>query len=79
VRGKLEKSEVISQRVRQAMRWVLVVLRGRGEEDAQAFMTRGSLSLSISLVTTAVGKMRGGFGANWLAGRHFWKNCLTIG
>jgi hypothetical protein len=51
----------------------------RGEENAQSFMTRGSISLSISLVTTAVGKMRGGFGLNWLAGGHFWENCLTIG
>ena len=51
----------------------------RGEEDAQAFMTRGSISLSISLVTTAVGKLREGFGLNWLAGGHFWENCLTIG
>jgi hypothetical protein len=42
----------------------------RGEEGAQAFMTRGSISLSISLVTTAVGKMREGFGLNWLAGGH---------
>jgi hypothetical protein len=36
----------------------------RGEEDAQAFMTRGSISLSISLVITLVGKMREGFGLN---------------
>jgi hypothetical protein len=51
----------------------------REEEDAQAFMTRGSISLSISLVTTAVGKMRGGFGLNWFAGGHLREKCLTIG
>ena len=51
----------------------------REEVDAQAFMTRGSISWSISLVTTAVGKMRGGFGLNWLAGGHLRENCLTIG
>jgi hypothetical protein len=42
-------------------------------------MTRGSISLSMSLVTTAVGKMRGGFGLNWLDGGHLRENCLTIG
>lgn len=51
----------------------------RGEEDAQSFMTRGSISLSVSLVTTAVGKMRGGFGLNWLAGGHLREKFLTIG
>jgi hypothetical protein len=51
----------------------------REEVDAQAFMTRGSISWSISLVTTAVGKMRGGLGLNWLAGGHLRENCLTIG
>ena len=51
----------------------------RGAEDARSFMTRGSISLSISLVITAVGKMRGGFGLNSLAGGHFWENGLTIG
>jgi hypothetical protein len=51
----------------------------RGEEDALSFMTRGSISLSISLVTTAVGKLRGGFGLNWLAGGQLLVNCLTIG
>lgn len=50
-----------------------------GEEDIQSFMTRGSISLSISLVTTWVGKMRGGFGLNWVAGGHLRENCLTIG
>jgi hypothetical protein len=51
----------------------------RGEEDTLSFMTRGSISLSISLVTTAVGKLRGGFGLYWLAGGHLLVNGLTIG
>jgi hypothetical protein len=54
-------------------------IKRKREKDAQSFITRGSMSLSMSLVTTAVGKMREGFGLNWVAGGHLRVNCLTIG
>ena len=37
------------------------------------------MSLSISLVTIEVGKLRGGFGWSWLAGGHLQENGLEIG
>jgi hypothetical protein len=42
-------------------------------------MTKGSMSLSISLETIAVENMRDGFGLNGVAGGHLRENCLTIG
>lgn len=58
----------------------LLVWRNEGRGGKlQEFMTRGSMSLSSSDVTTAVGNMRGGLGLNRVEGAHFRVKCLTIG
>jgi hypothetical protein len=54
-------------------------VEGKGKEKLQEFMTRGSMSLSKSLLITAVGNTRGGFGLTRDAGGHFRVNFLTIG
>jgi hypothetical protein len=54
-------------------------VEGKGKEKLQEFMTRGSMSLSKSLLITAVGNTRGGFGLTRDAGGHFRVNFLMIG
>ena len=43
------------------------------------FITKGSMSLSISLETIAIENIRNGFGLNGVAGGHLRENGLTIG
>ena len=55
------------------------VIGGEGERNAPAFITRGSNSLSKSLVTISVSNTLGGSRLNCDAGGHFRVNFLTIG